>query len=794
MKKEITPFNKHDNEYTTPVKLQDSNKTTGIININGKSANFTNDGNDLAEILVVSSYPPRKCGIATYSEDLTRSLNLKFKDSFSLRICALEAGFPKHNYPDEVKYVFDTTSRYPAYHNLSRSINADSKIKIVLIQHEFGLFHRREEEFLQFINEIEVPVIIVFHTVIPDPGEQLKMVVRQISGAVDSIIVMTDDSARVLNEKYSIDSNKVTVIPHGTHLITYSNKDSLKAKHDLHGRKVLTTFGLLGPGKRIETTLEALPSIIKLHPDVMFLAIGKTHPEIIKNEGEKYRTMLHEMVREKNLGKHVRFIDSYVPLALLLEYLQLTDIYLFTSSDPNQAVSGTFVYAMSCGCPIISTPIPHARELLSEETGRFFDYLNSKQLAGSVIELLSDERLRETLGLNALHMIAPTAWENSAIAHARLFTSTADRSIKLQYNPPPVKLDHLRRLTTGKGIIRYSYVNEPDISSGYTLDDNARALVAACMYFNLTGDKQVIPDIRKYLAFMRLCQQPGGNFLNYADRDGNFTPENYSSPLDDVNGRAVWALGHLISLNGSLPAELIFDAITVIEKALDHMMTVKSPVAMAFAVKGLYYYQRAYKNSTIIDRVEVFASRLAGLYKQESDAGWDWFGSYLTYANSILPAAMLYSWVLTGNRFYKDCAVSTLDFLVSKTFTENGIEVISNRGGLKHGHKSPLSGQQPFEVACTVMTLSKFYEAFNERKYFDRMITAFNWFLGENRLRQIIYNPVTGGCYDALEKNHVNLNQGAESVVSYLIARLTVGKYKHEQQAMHVRNILSAGT
>src|SRR6185503_1066198 len=151
---------------------------------------------------------------------------------------------------------------------------------------------------------------------------------------------------------------------------------------------VLSTFGLLGSGKSIETTLEALPRIVKNNPDVMFLIIGKTHPSIVKHEGEKYRTMLEERVAALHLEPHVRFVNSFLPLGDLLEYLQLTDIYLFTSKDPNQAVSGTFSYAISCGCPIISTPIPHAREVVGNDAGIIFDFENADQLAEAIIKLL----------------------------------------------------------------------------------------------------------------------------------------------------------------------------------------------------------------------------------------------------------------------------------------------------------------------------------------------------------------------------------------------------------------------
>lgn len=176
---------------------------------------------------------------------------------------------------------------------------------------------------------------------------------------------------------------------------------------------------------------------------------------------------------------------------------------------------------------------------------------------------------------------------------------------------------------------------------------------------------------------------------------------------------------------------------------------------------------------------------MAQMYKHESVEKWAWYESYLTYANSILPEAMLYSWLLTGVTEFKDIALSSLNFLLSQTFNENGIEVISNKNWLKRGQIAGNFGEQPIDVAYTIMTLSKFYDVFMDNDHLLKMRTAFNWFLGNNRLHQIIYNPCTGGCYDGLEETHINLNQGAESTVSYLMARFTVEKYKKPDSLLH---------
>lgn len=730
----------------------------------------------LPEILFITSYPPRECGIATYSQDLITALNKKFSNSFNIGICPVESENEKHNYTGEINYILDV-DKPGSFTSLAKNINDNASIRLVMIQHEFGFFEKRKNEFVQFLNDLTKPVAVAFHTVLPDPNESFKKNVQEISGLVEFIVVMTRSSKKILTCDYGIPQEQITVIPHGTHLVSQLGKRFLKNKYKLTGKKVLSTFGLLNSGKSIETTLEALPDVVKTYPDVLFLIIGKTHPSIVKQEGEKYREMLKAKVARLQLQQYVRFINYFLPLPDLLEYLQLTDIYLFTSKDPNQAVSGTFSYAISCGCPVISTPIPHAREVLKNDAGIIFDFENSKQLSKAIIGLLKNEKLRKDISSKGLHRMASTAWENSAIAHAMLFERMISTDILLRYNVPVINTSHLKRLTTDFGIIQFSKLNRPDIDSGYTLDDNARALIAVCQHFKLTGDKKDLRYINIYFHFIKYCLQPDGNFLNYVNEEREFTGQNYSTNLEDSNGRAIWALGYLFSMKDLLPRELIQDAESIMEGALLNISRIRSTRAMAFVIKGLYYRNKKNKSIPDIKLIKEFANRLIQMYKHETTNEWQWFESYLTYANSLLPEAILCAWLMTDEPVYKEISKTSFDFLLSKIFIKNSIKVISNKGWLyKEGTPESIitGGEQPIDVAYTILALKKFYSVFKDEEYKEKMQTAFNWFLGNNHLHQIIYNPYTGGCYDGLEENSVNLNQGAESTISYFLARLTI--------------------
>ncbi len=746
--------------------------------------------NKLSEILFITSYPPRECGIATYSQDLIKALNNKFNNSFSIQICPIESTNENHTYTDEIKYILNTDHR-GSFMQLASNINDNADIQMVLIQHEFGFFKKNENDLKDFLNKLHKPVVIVFHTVLPKPDILLKLKIQYISDIVESVIVMTNASAKILINDYGIKSKKINVIPHGTHLVPHSDKEILKLKYNLSGKKILSTFGLLSSGKNIETTLAALPAIIKTNPDIVFLIIGKTHPVVIKQEGYKYRNMLDALVTELGLQEHVKYINYYLPLDELLEYLQLTDIYLFTSKDPNQAVSGTFSYALSCGCPIVSTPIPHALEVLKNDAGIIIDFEHPKQLAEAVNNLLDDEVLRKNISSNGLHRMAPTAWENTAIAHAILFKNISNSKISLHYKIPVINLNHINKLTTNFGMIQFSKLNQPDIDSGYTLDDNARAVIAMCQHYELTGNKEDLKYIKIYFNFIKHCLQPEGFFLNYVNEQKDFTEQNNSCNLADANGRAIWALGYLVSKEDLLPKDIAADAESLLQTVLLNVHKIHSTRAMAFVIKGLYYRNKKIKSELNSLLIKQFADRLIQMYRHESDNEWLWFESYLTYANSIIPEAMLCAWLVTGEMIYKQIAKNTFDFLLSKTFVLNNIKVISNKSWLQKDTKSGQEktwGEQPIDIAYTILALSKFLDVFKDEEYLQKLKISFNWFLGSNHLNQVIYNPCTGGCYDGLEENYINLNQGAESTASYLMARLKIEKYLGGKYKWNMQN------
>lgn len=743
------------------------------------------------DILFITSFPGRECGIATYSKDLIDNLHNQFGDSFNIKICALEEGQPEREYCQEIWAQFDTTN-YDAYTELAGRINTSDDIKLVVIQHEFGLFGGKNGNWLiHLLEQLNKPVVTSFHTVLPDPDTERLQLVKRIAAYSQHLIVMTHRSAGILEEHYNIARDKITIIPHGTHIMPWKGKDEMKSKYNVRDRLVLSTFGLISRNKGIETALDAMAGIKEHFPNVLYLVLGKTHPGVVKHEGESYRESLLAKVEQLNLSAHVKFINKYLDLNELLEYLKITDIYLFTSLDPHQAVSGTFSYAMGSACPVISTPIPHAREMINDGNGLIVDFRNPEQLRDAAIRLLADPELRENMGKNAFHFMNKTIWNNVVIPHARIFENSYNKenTPALRFRMPDISLNQIQKLTTKTGIIQFSKLSEPDIESGYTLDDNSRALIALSMYFAQKKEPSVLPLLNTYLSFIEFCQQPDGSFLNYVNKHKKFSAENENINLDDANGRALWALGKFLSYSDIMPNDMVERAASCLHNYHEHIPQLQSPRAVAFAIKGLYHISRDLKNNEkTFAIIDLLATRLLDQFNGNSDKDWKWFEEYCTYANSILPEAMLYAFQLTGKDEYLTTAIVSFDFLLSHLFTDGKIKVVSNQSWLKKGEQPNLYGEQPIDVAYTILALDLFYKTLGNEKYKFMMENAFSWFLGNNHLERIMYNSVLGGCYDGLEKDYINLNMGAESNLSYLMARLTMEQNLKNQSRQHYHN------
>lgn len=466
-----------------------------------------------SKIVFLSTFPPTECGIATFTKDLIAALTKGFGGSIEPLLCDLTTK------PAKAKADFILNPRNKEdYVKVAEEINKEELIKLVHIQHEFGLFGGKYGSYLlDFLATIKKPVAITFHSVIPEPDLELKAFVDQIGFYAASVIVMTHRSRDILLNNYSITKNKISCIPHGTHIVDFVQPAEIKQQFNLENRKVLSTFGLLGPGKCIETALKALPEIIRHTPNVVYLIIGKTHPNLVVDQMDDYRDFLESLVDIYHLSDYVIFIDRYLENSELLRYLQATDVYLFTSKDPHQAVSGTFTYAMSCSCPIVASSIAYTKEILTQDTGILYDIEQSDQLAAGVKKILSDDGLRKTMALNAYKKTRESSWENVAVKHLYIYKNNIEELNRIQFTNPPIILDYIKKLTNSIGVIHSCKITKLGKVSGYTLEDNARALIAVGMHYKLYREITDLDYLCTYLNFLERCQKDSGKFVNYVD-------------------------------------------------------------------------------------------------------------------------------------------------------------------------------------------------------------------------------------------------------------------------------------
>ncbi len=721
-------------------------------------------------ILYLGTYPPRECGIATFTKDISDSIERRFFPSVKTKILAMNNnGTNIYNYPKKVILQISDTE-ITDYLETARKINSSPNIRLVNIQHEFGIFGGEYGEYLiPFLELIRKPVVITFHSIIPVPNEKLKRVVAEISRRVDAIIVMTKKAIEILRQNYDIQT-KIYMIPHGIPDTQFETQEREKNNLGLQGKIILSSFGMIGPGKGYEYVIEALPEIVKKFPNLVYLIVGETHPLVRKREGEKYRNFLDAKVKELKLQKNVKFYNKYVTLTEIIQYLKATDIYLSTSDNPDQITSGTLVYAMGCGRAVISTPFLHAVDIITENKGRLVEFTNPESFKNAILELLHDDKKRKEMEKHAYHYTRQMTWQNVAASYGRIFKEILkDKGTEIK-ELPQINIQHLTKLTDKFGIVQFTNQSIPDKKSGYTLDDNARALLACAMHYEKFKEYKQLKMIKTYLEYINYVKGKDGKLYNFVTESKIIDNKNWS---EDAHGRALWALGYLISLN-EIPNDFRDKAEKIFLEALPVMSTINSSRAIAFAIAGLYFYNKSKNSAYILKNIKKLAESLVSLYENNAQNDWKWFEQYLAYSNSKLSEALFYAYELTKEQKYLDTATESLDFLIENTFNKDIFIPIGQKGWYEKGKERAYFDQQPIEAGYTVQTLITAYKITKNEKYKQYASNAFQWFLGKNMLQQTIYNDQTGGCHDGLGENSINLNQGAESTISYLIARLSI--------------------
>ncbi len=736
----------------------------------------------IKRIAFIGNYLPRQCGIATFTTDLCEAIAAEHSDTTCIAVPVndIEGGYA---YPSRVRFEL-VEKDIESYRRGADFLNINS-VDLVSLQFEYGIFGGRTgSHILALLRELRMPIVTTLHTILREPDQHQRRVLEEVAALSDRLVVMTKRGAEFLEEIYHVLPDKIDIIPHGIPDIPFVDPSFHKDLFGVEGKTVLLSFGLLSANKGIENVIAALPAILAKHPNVVYFIVGATHPHVLRHDGEAYRLSLQWLAQEKGVEGQVIFYNRFVSLEELVEFIGVTDIYITPYLNPAQIVSGTLAYTVGAGKAVISTPYWHAEEMLAEERGALVPFRDSTALAEQVIELLDNEAkrngMRKRAYLYGREMIWPQVarqYMNSfqrAKVERRHFSPPGFVVKALDKSPaelPPLKLDHLRRMTDDTGMLQHAIFTVPNYCEGYTIDDNARALMVSTLLEEL-GTEETADLTSRYFAFVWYAfNTETRRFRNFMSYQRNWLEKNGS---DDSHGRTLWALGTVLGRSNTPALQSM--AGWVFEKALPAILKTTSPRAWAFALIGIDEYLHRFAGDRRVTQTrEELAGRLLRLYQKNRAEEWHWYEESLTYCNAALPHALLLCGHGMPNNSMTDAALDSLKWLANlqRADTSGGHFVpIGSNGFYRRGGERARFDQQPVEAQAMVSACLAAHRVTGDKNWHKEARRAFDWFLGRNDLNLPIYDPTTGGCRDGLHPDRPNENQGAESSLAFLQAVL----------------------
>jgi glycosyltransferase involved in cell wall biosynthesis len=733
-------------------------------------------------IAFVGNYLPRQCGIATFTTDLCEAVARAHPRAtcIALPVNDRESGYA---YPPKVRFEL-VEKDIESFRRAADFLNINS-VDVVSLQFEYGIFGGRAgSHILALLRELRMPIVTTFHTILREPDPAQRRVLEEVAALSDRVVVMSERGATFLREVYHVAPAKIDLIPHGIPDLSFVDPGFHKDLFGVEGKIVLLSFGLLSANKGFENVIAALPAILAKHPNVVYFIVGATHPQVKQQDGETYRLSLQRLAQEKGVEGQVIFYNQFVSLEELVEFIGAADIYVTPYQNPAQIVSGTLAYTLGAGKAVISTPYWYAEEMLADERGVLVPFRDPPALAAQVIDLLDNETKRHAMRKRAYMFGREMIWpqvaqrylESFARARAekRNFTPSVFAVKPLDKRPaelPPLKLDHLRRMTDDTGMLQHALFTLPNYREGYTVDDNARALTVSVLADEL-GYSESSEMASRYLAF--ICYAFNGEtkrFRNFMDYQRNWLE---ASGSDDSHGRTLAALGTLLGRSNTPGLQSL--AGRLFEQALPAIIDTSSPRAWAFALIGIHEYLRRYDGDRRAGQVrETLAGRLLALYEAKRSDKWRWFEEGLSYCNAALPHAFMMCGQSIPNRTINDAALESLTWLadLQRDKTNGGHFVpIGSNGFYKRGGERARFDQQPVEAQAMVSACLEAHRVTGDKNWYKEARRAFDWFLGRNDLDLPIYDPTTGGCRDGLHADRPNENQGAESSLAFLQAVL----------------------
>lgn len=728
------------------------------------------------KVAFVGDYLPRKCGIATFTHDMYTSVAGQFPEA-DCAVVPVNDRPEGYDYAPEVRFEIAEPD-LDGYLRAADFLNF-ANTDVVSLQHEYGIYGGPAgSHILGLVRDLRMPVVTTLHTVLREPDADQRRVLVQLAELSTRVVVMTDRARVFLREIYGVPGAKIDLIAHGIPDTPFVDPGPFKEQFGVAGRPVALTFGLLSPNKGIEHVLRAIPEILAGVPDFVYIVLGATHPELVRQQGERYRLGLERLARDLGVERHVIFYNRFVELEELTEFIRAADVYVTPYLNPAQITSGTLAYSFGCGKAIVSTPYWHAEELLADGRGVLVPFADPGALAREIRGLLGDEPRRLAMCRRAYELGREMIWTQSAHRYMDSFRRArrgrrdhpsrplAVRTLAEQRAELPAwRFDHLLAMTDATGMLQHATHAIPNFADGYCTDDNARALLLTALLGELGKDG---PPIRRLAtaaaAFLQAAfDRERGRFRNFMGFDRRWLEAVGS---EDCQGRAVWALGTCVgrSRRPDLPPW----ATAQFELALPAVPEMTSPRAWAFSLLGIHEYLRRFGGDRVTGQVrEALTDRLVGLHEQTSTAEWPWFEEILSYDNARLPHALLVS----GDPKAAEVGLAALGWLVGVQRAPRGhFRAIGCHGFYRKGHEPARFDQQPIEANATVSACLEAYRMTGEPRWLDEARSAFEWFLGRNDLGQDLYDPVTGGCCDGLQEDRVNRNQGAESTLAFLMS------------------------
>jgi glycosyltransferase involved in cell wall biosynthesis len=732
-------------------------------------------------IAFLGDYVPRRCGIATFTADICEAIATEFPETDCI-VGSVNDRPEGYDYPPRVRFEIDQ-NELDSYRRAAEFLKINN-VEVVCVQHEFGIYGGPAgSHLLAFLRELRTPVVTTLHTVLREPNSDQRMVMQQLDALSDRFIVMAERGSNLLQTVYGVAPEKIDLIPHGVIDMPFIDSNFYKDLFQVEGKTVLLTFGLLSPNKGIQYVIEAMPAILARNPDVVYMVLGATHPNVIAAEGEAYREKLEALCRQLGVEKSVLFYNQFVAIEELKEFIGAADIYITPYLNEAQVTSGTLSYTFGAGKALISTPYWHAQELLAEDRGILVPFANGPAIADAVNRYLSNPTMMTAMRKRAWKAGREMTWPVVARHYMQSFEKaraglsapalgTVEGRKAEEYPLPPLKLDHLFTMSDHTGIFQHAIYNVPNYHEAYCTDDNARAFIFTVLMQERDRKGQ---DTKQSLELKRL----GGTylaFLWYAFDANTCRFRNFMSHerkwielhgSEDSHSRALWAAGTALGRSQDEGHRNL--CALLFQRGLGAVARFSSPRAWAFAIIAIHEYLRTFSGDRVVSQTrDTLTHMLADLYRANSSPDWKWFERIVTYDNAKLSHAMILSGQWTAQTEILDIGLTSLRWLLDAQTAEAGhFAPIGCHGFWTRGGKCARFDQQPLEAHAMISACLEAYAATRDEFWRTSARRCFEWFLGRNDLGQSLYDPTTGGCRDALLQDHLNQNQGAESSLAF---------------------------